>query len=275
MNDQNPLKAHFRQPAIYISLPSGGKFWPEGSLNMPVTGELPVYSMTAADEILLLTPDALINGDATVKLIENCLPNIVNANQTPSIDLETILIAIRIASSGETINISSVCPKCQENQDYDVDLKALMSEFDVDLWRESLTVEQLIFNFHPLPFLRLNDFNNKLFQARKQLSQVNNIEDQDQKEKFTNQILADLSSSDLEFLIDSIHSIQSGNNIVTEKNWIQEFILNCDRKIYSQIKTRMDLLKRKSRCSDISLTCDNCSHSFVSELTLDSASFFA
>jgi hypothetical protein len=45
----NPLIGMMRQPKIYIRLPSGGNFWPEGSLVMPESGEFPVYSMTAKD----------------------------------------------------------------------------------------------------------------------------------------------------------------------------------------------------------------------------------
>ena len=45
----NPLKKYFRQPKLYINLPSKGKFYPAGSLNMPETGELPVFPMTAKD----------------------------------------------------------------------------------------------------------------------------------------------------------------------------------------------------------------------------------
>lgn len=55
----NPLKQFFRQPAIYLRLPSNGDFWPAGSLQMTPNSELPVYPMTAIDEITYRTPDAL------------------------------------------------------------------------------------------------------------------------------------------------------------------------------------------------------------------------
>ena len=48
----NPLANHFRQPAIHLRLPSGGNNWPTDSLDMPETGELPVYPMTARDELM-------------------------------------------------------------------------------------------------------------------------------------------------------------------------------------------------------------------------------
>ena len=64
----NPLSKYFRQPKIYLRLPSKGKFYSPGSLVMTESGELPVYAMTAKDELLIKTPDALLNGEATVEV---------------------------------------------------------------------------------------------------------------------------------------------------------------------------------------------------------------
>jgi len=107
---QNPLAKHFRQPKIYLRLPSQGRFWPEGSIDMPENGELPVYSMTAKDELVLKTPDALINGQSTVNLIQSCVPNIKDGFAIPSLDLDALLVAIRIASYGEQLTITATIP---------------------------------------------------------------------------------------------------------------------------------------------------------------------
>ena len=84
----NPLMKFYRQPKIYLALPSKGHWYPEGSLDMPDNGELPVFAMTAKDELTLKTPDALLNGAATVELIQSCIPNIKNAWQMPVLDLD-------------------------------------------------------------------------------------------------------------------------------------------------------------------------------------------
>ena len=107
----NPLSKHFRTPGIYIKLPSGGRYWPENALNLPLNGELPIYPMTTKDEIILRTPDALLNGSGVVSLIQSCCPNISDAWQTPNIDIDAILIAIRIATYGHNISFQSNCPK--------------------------------------------------------------------------------------------------------------------------------------------------------------------
>jgi hypothetical protein len=109
-NASNPLKAFFRQPALYVRLPSNGEGWPPGSLDMPVNRELPVLPMTAMDEITYRTPDALFNGSAVVSVIQSCFPNVKNAWQMPTTDLNTMLAAIRIASYGHDLEIETVCP---------------------------------------------------------------------------------------------------------------------------------------------------------------------
>ena len=57
----NPLNKYFRQPAIYVSLPSGTDY-PPHVITPAQTGELGVMPMTAKDEIRFKTPDALMNG---------------------------------------------------------------------------------------------------------------------------------------------------------------------------------------------------------------------
>ena len=88
----NPLKAFFRQPAIYLKLPSNGAYWPEDAIEFPTNRELPVYPMTAVDEITYRTPDALFSGQSVVNVIESCIPNIKNAWSAPFVDVNSILI---------------------------------------------------------------------------------------------------------------------------------------------------------------------------------------
>mgnify|MGYP003316542999 CR=1 FL=1 len=125
----NPLQKHFRQPKIYIKLPSGGLYYPEDSVTIPESGELPVMAMTAKDELALKTPDALLSGQATVDLIHSCMPNIKNAWVMPSLDIDACLIAIRIASNGEHMTISATAPNTKEPVDYTIDLRQVLDRY--------------------------------------------------------------------------------------------------------------------------------------------------
>jgi len=91
--DNNPLKQYFRRPAVYVKLPSGGKYYPQGVIDMPTNGEIPIFPMTAIDEITTKTPDALYNGTAMAELMKSCVPNIKDPWAINSMDLDAILIA--------------------------------------------------------------------------------------------------------------------------------------------------------------------------------------
>ena len=123
----NPLKQFFRQPAIYMRLPSGGQFWPEGSLEMPPNRELAVYPMTAIDEISYRTPDALFNGEAITQIIKSCVPDILQPWAINNIDLDAILIAIRIASYGPNLTFTVDCPECNTVNQYVQDLNYILN----------------------------------------------------------------------------------------------------------------------------------------------------
>ena len=125
----NPLQKYFRQPKIYLSLPSKGHWYPEGAIEMTETGELPVYAMTAKDELAFKTPDALLNGQSVVDVVKSCVPNIKDPWLMPSIDVDAILIAIRIATYGEKMEIETRVPTAATMRKFDLDLRMLLDKY--------------------------------------------------------------------------------------------------------------------------------------------------
>ena len=176
-SNANPLTNYMRQPKIYISLPSQGNFWPEKSIDMPENNELPVYSMTARDELLFKTPDALMNGQSMVDVIQSCLPNIKNAWVTPSIDLDTILIAIRIATYGEHMEFTHKVPAVFEDVEYKIDLKVLLSQQQNNHWIDQVVINpDFIICIRPLTYKHLTQASIKTFE----MSRILNIANDDQ-----------------------------------------------------------------------------------------------
>ena len=93
--NSNPLSKYFRQPSIYVTLPTG-KDYPATVLEQSQSGEIGVMPMTAKDEIRFKTPDALMNGEGVVEVIQSCVPQIKDAWSVRSYDLDTILKCIEV-----------------------------------------------------------------------------------------------------------------------------------------------------------------------------------
>ena len=115
VENSNPLNKYFRQPSVYIKLPSDLGY-SKDVIDMTSTTELPVSPMTAMDEIKFKTPDALMNGQGVVDVIQSCIPNIKNAWEIVSYDLDTVFIGIRIATYGETMDITYTVPNTTEQK---------------------------------------------------------------------------------------------------------------------------------------------------------------
>lgn len=232
-----------RQPKIYISLPSKGKFWPEGSLNPTVNGEYPVFSMTAKDEIILKTPDALLNGQGVVDVIHSCMPNIVNAWDAPQIDLDAILVAIRIATYGESMNVEVSHPSMEENMDYQVNLREILDSIQQrTTWEERFEVNpSLVVYLKPINYKTQSITQSSEFETQRMMMILRD-QDMDEETKLASfkDTLQKLTMKTLDLISNSIYKIESSSGTTEDEEFIKEFINNCDREIFDAIKSKLD-----------------------------------
>lgn len=271
----NPLKQFFRQPAIHLRLPSEGEFWPTGSVDFPASKELPVYPMTAIDEITYRTPDALYNGQAVVNVIQSCIPNIRNAWHMPVADLNAVLVAIRIASYGHDMEIMSACPACSTESDYTLDLRTVLDKLKSGDFHEQITHGDLVISFRPMTYEHQNASNQNQFEQQKRI-QVVQTSDLDDAAKITelNASLKKITELTVEALKWSIASIRTPHALVTESEFIHEFVNNCDRSLFNTIKNHIIKLREGSEIEPLNLECPNCHHKYQQQLTMDQTSFF-
>ena len=134
----NPLQSYFRQPAIYVTLPSKGRWYPPGTVTMNEQHEVGIMPMTAKDELTIKTPDALMNGQATVDVIKSCVPDIKDPWLMPSVDTDSVLLGIRLATYGDQMEITSSVPNTSETQTVNVNLTAVLDQIGPVNWQNEL-----------------------------------------------------------------------------------------------------------------------------------------
>ena len=271
----NPLKNYFRTAALHLRLPSGGRHWPTGSIDVPPTGEIPILPMTAIDEIAYRTPDALFNGSAIVQVIQSCCPNIRNAWAAPSIDVTAIIMAIRLASYGDEMMVASTCPNCSTDGDYTLSLQDALANMRVPQYDTPITHGDLQIYFRPLQYQTQNQINVKQFEQQRIIAQTR---DSDLSESDQNRILTgalqEITKLTVAVLVANISAIRTPAALVSEAEHIEEFITNCDRKIYNQIRDHVMQLRLDSEIPPMSVTCENCQHQYQQAIVLDPTSFF-
>lgn len=252
----NPLAGFMRQPKIYITLPSKGAYWAAGSIELPESGEFPVYSMTAKDELTFKTPDALLNGQAVVDVIQSCIPNIKDAWKTPNIDLDMILIAIRIATYGEMMEVAHIVPETTEEVTHNLDLRFLVDQLTSGAgWNEAVEIsDELTCFVRPLTYKHVTMISMKTFETQRLMQAVNDEAlSEDKKLEIFNQSFSAMTNITIELVADSIQSIQTPDAIVKDPTFIKEFLQNSDKIVYQKIQDHISKMKSSSGIQPIKL----------------------
>ncbi len=273
--ENNPLKQYFRRPSVYMKLPSNGQGYPEGALEMPETGELPVYPMTAIDEITARTPDALFNGTAVAELILSCVPNIKDPWSIPNIDLDAILIAIKAASStsGE-MDLETACTSCGETSTYKINLAAILTSITSPDYSEELSVGDLKIKLKPISYKEVNEAGMRQFEFQRVASQIDSIEDEDARNKVMKESLQKVTDLTMHLLCLAIEYIQTPTLKVDQKDYILDFLKHCDRNVYVSVRDRSSELRQASEVKPMKITCGSCENEYEQAITLNPTDFF-
>jgi hypothetical protein len=272
----NPLNQYFRQPAIYLKLPSQGRFWEENSIDLPLTGEIPVMPMTAMDDLNLKTPDALFNGTGVVNLIQSCCPNITNAWNTPSTDLDAILIAIRIASYGEKMPFETKCPRCQNENSYDMNLPSILDNIKFPDFNTPVLENQLRIFLKPHTYQKMCEAGQIAYEEQKSLQLLTNSEltDQERQQLFDTQIKK-IHGITIDTVTNSTNYIETKDSIkVSDPEYIREFYQNVGNHVIQLVKSKLDLLAKDQTLKPLTVTCTECEHKFETIFEFDYSSFF-
>lgn len=272
---ENPLAEFFRSPSIYLQLPSKGEFYPNGALDMPKNNELPVYPMTAIDEITYRTPDALYNGSAVINVIQSCVPSIKDAWAVPGIDIDAILAAIRIASYGHEMEIQTTCPKCEEETTYGIDLRTILEQMQSIDYKANVTVGDLEIYFKPMNYKQINDSNVVQFEEQKLINVIEDAEmSEDDKLARLSEAFNKMTKLTIDSIAQSVNYIKTPDTLVDNEAYIADFLTNCERSVYTKIRDHILSIKKQTELKPLKIKCTECEHDYEQPFTLDMSNFF-
>lgn len=250
----NPLAGLMRQPKIYIRLPSNGQYWEPGSIELSDTGEYPVYSMTASDELLLKIPDALMNGQAVVDVIQHCMPNIKNAWKCPNIDMDIILIAIRIATYGEMMTLPVRMKEF--DQEYQIDLRVIIDNLQNQIsWSPAVPINEMLTVYvRPANYKLMTESALQAFETQK-IMQLVNDDSIPEETKLTafKESFAKLNNLTVGIINQSVYRVESAQGSTDNPAHIQEFMSNVDKTVFEKVKDHIERLRTANEIKPIKI----------------------
>ena len=278
----NPLNKYFRQASIYVSLPSGTNY-PTSVVTPSETGELGIMPMTAKDEIRFKTPDALMNGQGVVDVIESCVPNIKDAWQIKSYDLDTVLVAIRVATYGETMEINFTVPGAKETVAHTVNLPAMLDEISKAKIQSEFTLKDgLKIAVQPLTYRDMTSTSLQTFQQQKMYTAIQDsqLSDSDKAQRF-NDAFAKLTELNSSILLKNIASITTTDGtVITDANHIKEFVENANATVIKEIEDKLTALRAQGAVKPLKMMATEdqikkgAPASYEVPVTFDTSNFF-
>ena len=279
----NPLKRYYRQPQISIQLPSRERYYPADVVEKTATGEHPVLPMTAMDELAFRTPDSMMNGQATVDVIKSCIPTIQDPWQLVNYDIDTVLVAIRIASYGETMDVTSGVPGTKDSATHTVNLPQMLEQLrNIQVTDTCELKGGLKITVSPLTYKQITESQLKTFEQQRIFAQVSQSQmtAEEKTKRFTDsfKILSDLNMSLLISNIDRI-TLPQGES-VTDREQIKQFIENADAKLVKELENKLIDIRQqgsikpfKARATEVQIKA-GAPATYEVPITFDNANFF-
>lgn len=285
-NTPNPLSEYFRSPKLYVKLPSGGKFYTKDVVEYPESGELPIFPMTAKDELIMKNPDALLNGEAVITLIKSCVPNVKNVRQLISNDVDVLLVAIQGATGGDDIEVTAECPTCNEavtgiaSVEGAIETMAVLEDsYTVD------TIDGLLIEVKPFVYENTIKAGIASFQSTRSLQVMAELPDDMDKLKVFNESFMKMADMNYQLICNAVHSIKIGDSkdaqTITNKDHIKEFLDNCEAHIGKAVEEAVQEINKIGIQKTMQFECDkedcyedDCPKQFESPIAFDPVNFF-
>jgi len=275
------LKKYQRNPKLYIKLPSNGKYY-GNKLELAMDQTLAIRAMTAMDEMLLKSPDALLNGAAIISIIKSCCPEITfDPKELIAPDVEAILLAIFHASYGHNLEFSSACPKCKYDNEFTASIIELLDtvNFLNPPYKIHKEIEGDSVEFHIKPYTyetftkkSLSDFENA-----KILQYISNpeLDDETKLQKFSSSF-EKMAEFNFDILASSIEKIVVPEGESTDPIEIKEFVFNIEADLVEEINKVSKEINTSGINNKFQAKCQNkeCGHEWTTNMEFDPASFF-
>ena len=273
-NTESPLKNFRRQPKIYISLPSQGKYYKDNIIANNTFTEIPVFSMTASDEILYKTPDAMITGNATSANIKSCIPSVLDPWNIITLDIDTLLIGIRMATYGDSMTVDHKC-SCGGSNSYEINLNKYLEYYQNCKFIDSLKIDDFTFKIKPLTYRKWTEVQKKTVTLQRAINtQVTKIDDENEKMKALDNITLQINDLAISTIFDYVESIEVGGEIETNKNEIIDFMANQDLTYFKQIKEVVEKNIETWAMPGEKVVCSACKKNNNIRIGMDTSDFF-
>jgi hypothetical protein len=212
------------------------------------------------------------------------VPNFKDAWKMVNFDTDAVLLAIRIATYGETMDVNYKVPVINEDMTHTVNLPALLEDLaKINIVDEATTKTGFRVKLAPLDYRSLSQVQTAQFEQQKIYTTVTNsaLSEQEKSTQFVRSFKL-LNNINFSMLVDSITEITTPEGTtVVDKAQIKQFCDNCDARVINEIQDELAKIRSQAQIKPIKLqsTEDQIKKgapaSYEVPVTFDNSNFFA
>jgi len=216
-------------------------------------------------------------------VIKSCVPNLLDPWKMVNYDTDAVLLAIRIATYGETMDISFRVPGTDEEQSHSLNLPALLEDLGkANIEDQTTTSKGFKIEIQPLDYRTLTKIQIARFEQQKMYGTIDSSAmTEEQKQTAFAKSFETLNTVNFSLLVDSIKSITTPEGTtVVDRAQIIEFCNKADTKTITEIQEKLSDLRLQAQIPPLKIktTEDQIKKgapaSFEVPVTYDNSNFF-
>jgi hypothetical protein len=193
--------------------------------------------------------------------------------------MDVLLLAIRLASTGDALEVSLECPQCKHEFAIETSIRGFLANAKQVNMEDTVAriSDDVVAYLRPYDFEAKTKLDLSAFEESKLLQHLLNAESsEEEKAKIFNASFEKIAELNLDLLSHCIRYIQIPSGQVDNPDHIRQFIRNADRKVTRIISEKLKELSKTGVDRELDAVCpkEECGHEWKSELVFDPAHFF-
>ena len=275
----NPLQQYFRTPKLYVKLPTLGNYNSSDDIEMSDNYEVGVFPLTAIDQLMLRTPDALLNGQSLYTIIQSCVPSIKNVKKLTQPDINSIIVGIKVASNGAMFDFKCNCPSCQVENEVQINLTHYLDTADTLPDKKTIELDNDLliyvkpYNFEQRNIQMINEFEES--KALKLMDEKLDVDDTSKMIEISEHV-NNIAQRTFDVVAQSLVKIEikGQKEPVTDRTYLTEFLKGISKSQADIIINAIKELNETGIARTTDVVCQSCSYEWKQPIDFDPTSFF-
>lgn len=273
----NPLTKFSLKPGMYVKLPSAGKYYANPP-TLTADGDIEIHPLTAIDELYLKNPDGLYNNESLFKVINNCIPSFKEPSEILTVDLDVLFIALRIATYGDSMDVSVKCEHCSHIATYTIDLTTLIQNVSPMEKVDTIKFGELTLHLQPYTVetnTRVSEYTMSITRAALKAQESINDDTSEIRRKELSVAINASSHSLIAMTSLNLNNIEMPDGtLITDQEHISEYIKKLTAPEYTKLRTALNNLSKEVIDRTFKYKCEKCEKESSGEVSFDPANFF-